>query len=169
MINEEYNIPKIPCKTLGPKCSIINCLYGKTVIADELIPKGTKLYEVKGELFDHPTMYTVQIDENKHINGSNKNFEFTCHKCGDPNSKLVFSDDMIYFESTRDIQPNEQITFNYCLNEWSMQNKFQCLCGSKNCLGYIAGFSNLPEEKRRELIPQLSPHILRQAIREKLI
>ena len=39
--------------------------------------------------------------------------------------------------SKRDIQEGEELTFNYQLQQSSDEGKTKCLCGSKNCAGFI--------------------------------
>jgi len=41
------------------------------------------------------------------------------------------------FFSKRDIQEGEELTFNYQLQQSSDEGKTKCLCGSKNCAGFI--------------------------------
>lgn len=59
----------------------------------------------------------------------------------------------------RPIALDEEISFHYCQNEWSMAVPFFCLCGSAKCLGKIEGFSKLPIETKREFQPYLSPFL----------
>ena len=35
------------------------------------------------------------------------------------------------------IEPGENITFDYSISEEIINSPFSCLCGSKNCRGYI--------------------------------
>ena len=37
----------------------------------------------------------------------------------------------------RNIEPGENITFDYSISEEIINSPFSCLCGSKNCRGYI--------------------------------
>jgi hypothetical protein len=161
---------KIWVPTLGPRCFVHETpYYGKTVVAGEPISKGTRIYKCIGEILDHPTLFTVQINESKHVNCTQGTCEYTCASC-DPNAKFQLeNDEELVLIALRDIQKGEQITFNYCLTEWKMANPFKCLCGAKNCLGYVAGFSKLPEEFQKELFPEALPHIQRLALREGLI
>ena len=168
-INVDLIKNKIWCPTLGPKCFIYETpYYGRTVVAGEPITKGTKLYNCIGEIYDHPTTYTVQVDDNKHINSIQGTCEYTCASC-DPNCYFKLEDDVLTLVALRDIEKGEQITFNYCTTEFIMSTPFNCLCGAKNCLGYVAGFSNLPEKHRKELFPICLPHIQKRALEEGLI
>jgi len=160
---------KVWVPTLGPLCFIYETLtYGKTVVAGELISKGTKIYKCVGEIIEHPTMNTVELDEDKHINCTQGTCEITCHNCS-PNSSFQLEDDFLVLVALKDIEKGEQITFNYCTTEWNMSSPFKCLCGNENCFGYIAGFYNLPKNRRAELIPMLLPAIKKRALREGLI
>jgi len=160
---------KMWCPTLGPRCFVyVTPYYGKTVVAAEAIAKGTKLYECAGEVFDHPTMYTVQLDETRHINCTQGTCEYTAHSC-DPTAFFQVENDTLILTAARDIGQGEQITFNYCTNEWNMATPFHCLCGNRGCFGYIAGFANVPEDRRAELVHLLSPAIRNHALRDGLI
>jgi SET domain len=157
------------CPTLGPKCYVHETpYYGKTIVAGEDIPKGSKIYECVGDILNYPTTYTVQLDENRHINCTQGTCEFTCSSCS-PNSFFEIIEDTFVLVALRDIKEGEQITFNYCTTEWLMATPFKCCCGNENCLGYVSGFSNVPENRREELIPLLTPYIREKALHENLI
>jgi len=46
----------------------------------------------------------------------------------------------------RAINKGDELFYFYPSTEWEMAEPFQCLCGSANCLGRIAGASYLSED-----------------------
>jgi hypothetical protein len=100
-------------------------------------------YFTAGEVLDHPTYLTVQIDDDRHITLLPVNLQYTNHSC-DPN---------IFFDTTRmevvclkPIAEGEEFTFFYPSTEWKMAQPFECHCGSPNCLGLIGGASDMPRD-----------------------
>jgi len=67
------------------------------------------------------------------------------HSC-EPNVVLdLSSKDMSqwHMRALRQIRPGDPLTYFYPSTEWKMAQPFDCLCGSKNCLGRIEGALNL--------------------------
>jgi uncharacterized protein len=65
------------------------------------------------------------------------------HSC-DPNCEAVEEDGRIYIESIRDIEPGEELAYdyNYILDERhtpKMKKRFPCRCGAPACRGTILG------------------------------
>jgi len=58
------------------------------------------------------------------------------HSC-DPNTRIRGRD----LIALRDIQPWEDVTFNYNTTEYAMAEAFRCRCGSPGCAGEIRGSS----------------------------
>jgi hypothetical protein len=57
------------------------------------------------------------------------------HSC-DPNAGIR---GQITLVAMRDIQPGEQISFDYAMSDSTDYDEFECLCGSPNCRGYVSG------------------------------
>lgn len=83
----------------------------------------------------HRDRYSLQL-ENQHII-VNKPLIYANHSC-DPNCEIKPNDagafDLI---SKRVIHSGEELCFDYLTNEDELFSSFLCLCGSKNCRGYI--------------------------------
>jgi SET domain-containing protein len=60
----------------------------------------------------------------------------------------VWDEQEIWFVALRDIQPGEELTFNYGfdLDSWE---EHVCQCGSARCPGYIAAEEYWPQLKKR--------------------
>ncbi len=62
----------------------------------------------------------------------------------------------------RDIQAGKEITIDYRLNAFA-DERWDCLCGSANCQGYVMGsFSSLDEEVQQRYLPYAPPFIRRE-------
>ena len=77
--------------------------------------------------------------------------------CCDPNA-LVRNLEVV---TSREIQPWEEITFNYNTTEYDIADPFTCRCGSVHCLGEIRGFKRLMPAERESLRFFLAPHLRR--------
>lgn len=94
------------------------------------------------EIVDTPSYKTLQIGMKKHILLSPDCLQYTNHGC-DPN--VFFDTDQMQLIALQSIQPDDEMVFFYPSTEWKMANAFTCNCGSKKCLGVIAGASSLQE------------------------
>lgn len=66
---------------------------------------------------------------------------FLNHSC-DPNCDAVIDDDRIWIETIRDVEPGEELTYDYAyvLEERhtpAAKRRFPCHCGTANCRGTI--------------------------------
>ena len=90
-----------------------------------------------------PSFLTVQVGINEHIYLQPGVLQYINHSCS-PN---------VFFDLTsfkviclRTINKGDELFYFYPSTEWEMAEPFQCLCGSPNCLGRIAGASRLSKE-----------------------
>ncbi len=127
---------------------------GKGVIAKTDIKKDQLIWKFGGRIVRNPTKRTLQIDENRHLEGDIS--DYMNHSCN-PNAYVDFNG--LVLRAHRNIRKGEEITFNYLTTEWDMSNKFQCHCGSEKCYGEIKGFRYLSLEQKKELEPELSPFL----------
>lgn len=147
--------PKIKVKEMDQK--------GKSSFAGELIPKGTVMLETKGkkiplkdiDSLDPPSLAfnCFQIEKNFFIcpekeHGLNGIF-LVNHSC-EPNCAIYDKNKLI---AKRDIKPDEEISIDYSFVDAEFEGmdckpfeKFDCLCGTPNCRGIIAGTDWKKEE-----------------------
>jgi hypothetical protein len=59
------------------------------------------------------------------------------HSC-DPNSEAIQDGKRIFIQALRDIEVDEEITFDYGFDVDCYEDH-PCRCGSSNCIGYIVG------------------------------
>jgi hypothetical protein len=90
-----------------------------------------------------PSPLTVQVGMNEHIYLQPGVLQYINHSCS-PN---VFFD-LATFKAIclRTINKGDELFYFYPSTEWEMAEPFECLCGSPNCLGRIAGASRLPKD-----------------------
>ncbi len=65
------------------------------------------------------------------------------HSC-EPNCEAIQEGKRIYIQALRDIETDEEITFDYGFDVESYKDH-PCLCGSAKCVGYIVGKDYLEE------------------------
>jgi hypothetical protein len=92
------------------------------------------------ETLTAPNYLTVQLNEQEHILLNPEFLQYINHSC-DPN---------VFFDTTnkvvtclREIEVGEEMTFFYPSTEWSMDQKFECHCGTERCLVSIQGAAHL--------------------------
>jgi SET domain-containing protein len=144
-------------------------IHGRGLYAREFIPEGTWVVEYVGEKVSkaESERRAVELIENSRGNDAAKVFMFILsdewdidggvewndarlanHSC-DPNMEAqVWDEQEIWFVALRDIQPGEELTFNYGfdLDSWE---EHVCQCGSARCPGYIAAEEYWPQLKKR--------------------
>jgi hypothetical protein len=135
------------------------------LVLTEHVCADTKLFTVHGEVTRTPTMYSVQIGQDLHVDmpGGNVTEEvldrffwrFTNHSC-EPNAVLR-GRDMV---AKSCIEPWQQITFDYDTTEYDMAQPFTCRCGARSCRGMIRGWRSLPSRERSRLLPYAAARLV---------
>ena len=121
-------------------------IHGMGGYARKFIPKDTYIIEYVGEKIskaeaerrcEEDNRYIFIFDEEYDLDGSvDWNLaRWINHSC-DANCESIDEDGPIWIAAMRDIQPGEELTFNYCydLDEYKAH---PCRCGSRKCVGYI--------------------------------
>lgn len=85
----------------------------------------------------------MQIHDEHHIMLDPEWLQYINHSC-EPN--VVFDTTKKEVIAVRPIKTGEELTFFYPSTEWSMDQAFDCLCKSDNCLETIQGAAHLPLE-----------------------
>ncbi|HEU5270960.1 MAG TPA: SET domain-containing protein-lysine N-methyltransferase [Jatrophihabitans sp.] len=110
--------------------------YGKALRAQRAIPNGSLVYSLEraGARLSAPTVSSLQVGVDEHLDDPTG--WYLNHSC-EPN---VFVDTTEFtVVAVRDIQPGEDLQYFYPATEWDLAEPFACACGSRNCLGLIAG------------------------------
>jgi uncharacterized protein len=121
-------------------------IHGTGAFAKAVIPKGTRLVEYRGERIskseslrrcENNNEYIFALSSEHDLDGSVawNLARFINHSCT-PNCEAQMEEDRIWIVALRDIQPGEEITFNYGYALEDYQDH-PCRCGSPDCVGYI--------------------------------
>jgi len=138
------------------------------LFATRLIRKGELVWEL-----DEPTYTWEEIegwDE-----GRRKDFDWYGFQCGvdrysspegisretnhscDPNTWWAGSDSII---ARRDIQADEEVTYDYSTCDIDLVFEMECRCGSPRCRGTITNRDYLDPEWQKQYGLNLPPHVL---------
>lgn len=149
------------------------------------VKKGTFVNEYVGELVDEEecrrrielahdrnvtNFYMLTIDKDRIIDAGPKgNYSRFMNHCCDPNCETqkwsVNGDTRVGLFAIRDIPPGDEMTFNYNLDCLGNE-KTKCMCGSKNCSGFIGvrpkvqseGIKRDRKKKRRKRLENAPQH-----------
>lgn len=135
-------------------------LFAKTDIVE-----NTVLLTYDGPILDHPTRLSIQIDENKHIEGTDDSNAFLNHSCY---ANAYVDWNALCMRAKREIPGGEEITCNYFTTDDELHEPFRCTCGSAECKGEIKGFRYLTAKEQRELEPWLPPFLRRKLPSSKI-
>lgn len=105
-------------------------------------------------------MYSIQIDENIYqvsVDPSEP-ADYVNHSCN-PNAGLA---GQISLVALRDIEPNEEICFDYAMSDGSPYDEFVCGCGSPICRGLVTGNDWQNPELQRRYAGYFSPYLQRR-------
>lgn len=130
-------------------------MQGLGAFATERIPAGTRLIEYAGERLTpaqadarypdvpgerHHT-FLFAIDDDIVIDAAvdGNDARWINHSC-DPNCDAVIEDERIWIESIRDIEPGEELAYDYAYvlperHTPAAKKRFPCNCGAASCRG----------------------------------
>ena len=130
-------------------------VHGMGVFALKPIPRGTRLIEYVGERVSHQEAdsryeekdandahtFLFIVDSRTVIDAgvAGNDARFFNHACN-PNCESVIEAKRVYIETTRDITPGEELTYDYGItldepHTARLKKIWACRCGSKNCTG----------------------------------
>jgi D-alanine-D-alanine ligase len=112
-----------------------------------------------GNRLNRPTRWTFQLSPEEHAEPLPFEFRYVNHGCS-PN--VFFDIDAKKVRVLRDISPGDELRCFYPATEWEMAQPFQCRCGSSECMGFIAGASQMSRAA-------LECHTLSASTRSKLL
>ncbi len=130
------------------------------------IAEGAVLLAYDGRVLDHFTRLSIQIDDNRHIEGTDESNSFLNHSC-DANAYVDWN--ALCLRANRNISRGEEITCNYFTTDYELHETFLCTCGSPECKSEIKGFWYLTAEEQREVEPRLPPFLQRKLHLPKII
>jgi len=131
-------------------------MQGLGAFATQFIASGTRLVEYAGERLTeagadarypddgqrhHTFLFAIDggIVIDAAVDGNDA--RFINHSC-DPNCDAVVKDDRIWIETIRDVQPGEELAYDYAYeleerHSPSAKRRYPCSCGSSKCRGTI--------------------------------
>lgn len=122
------------------------------------IAKGTRLVEYLGRKVDkqesqrqceleNPYIFCINDDYDLDGNVDWNPARLLNHSCS-PNAEAEMEEERIWIIAIRDIQPGEEITFNY---NYDLEDyrEHPCVCGAPECVGYIVA-EEFFEQLRRQ-------------------
>lgn len=134
-------------------------IHGQGVYARAPIPADTRVIEYRGERVSnaeadrrypddesaahHTFLFAVDDDTMIDASFGENMARWINHSC-DPNCEAVEEDGRIFIESIRDIEPGEELAYdyNYILPQRHtarLKRRFPCHCGASDCRGTILG------------------------------
>jgi SET domain-containing protein len=140
-------------------------IHSRGIFAKKDIKKGTKIIEYVGEKItkaesekradqtlkksknnkDNGAVYIFELNKRYDIDGDTtyNTAKLINHSCN-PNCESDIIKGHIWVYALRDIKEGEELTYdyNYDLEDYE---DHPCMCGSKNCLGYIVGEEHRPK------------------------
>jgi len=121
-------------------------IHGLGGFAKTAISRGTRILEYLGKRItkseslrrcEQNNAYIFTLNEEQNLDGNVawNPARFLNHSCA-PNCEAELEDGHIWIIAQRDIQPGEEITFNYGY-DLEDYREYPCRCGSPHCVGYI--------------------------------
>lgn len=161
----------VPTSTADPlagsqtlRVKVVGAPHEHGVVAVVPIEPGGLLFPVDGVITRHPSRYSIQLDEDLHIDLAPDTtldeqpvrypWRFLNHSC-EPNAAFQGRT----FVALRPIAVGEPVTYDYNTTELDMAVPFDCRCGRERCLGRIRGFAHLPLAEQTRLRPWLAAHL----------
>jgi SET domain-containing protein len=126
---------------------LCSCQIGLTASSVEKIEKGTIIFEATGYVEDQASKYSVQIGEHEHFIAEGD--LIYCNHSFSPNCRVKICETKIAIQmiAIRDIEPGEDITFNYNTTEWELSCPFE----DRDTHKWVLGFKQLDEQERQEI------------------
>lgn len=134
-----------------------SAIHGRGVFAAAKIPKGAQVIEYKGQRVTHKEVdrryanvdetdshtFLFEVDDEWVIDAGVRGnaARWINHGCR-PNCETVEEDGRIFIEAMRDIQPGEELTYDYNIvleerHTPRMKEIWACRCGARRCRGTI--------------------------------
>ena len=133
-------------------------IHGEGVFAQTALRPGTRVIEYVGEKItteesarrcERQNWCIFSLDDEFDLDGD---FEWNParrvnHSCA-PNCEAECVEGRIWITALRDIEPGEEITYNYGY-DWEEYQEHPCHCGAADCLGFIVAEEFFGQLRRR--------------------
>ena len=141
---------------------------GNGIFAQELLKKGELLAVFGGVVYEWNTFINlperekslcIQVEENLFLVPRPIGDGDYVNHCCNPNAGLS---GQIALVAMRDIQPGEEVCFDYAMSDTAAYDEFECQCGAPNCRRSVTGSDwQLPEIQKR-YAGYFAPHVQRR-------
>jgi len=121
------------------------------------IKKGTVVVEYTGPRItireadalydDHPSTYLFGLSDGKRVIDGEGVAAFINHSCN-PNCEADEIKGRVWITATRDIEPGEELTYDYNLYDGDLDDLSPCSCGAPNCRGSMYSEKELTRRAR---------------------
>ncbi|HEV2763869.1 MAG TPA: methyltransferase domain-containing protein [Pyrinomonadaceae bacterium] len=141
---------------------------GHSVFARERVGEGETLVVWGGRLVDGTTLSALSTREQWHSLQVERDLflapvgppepgDYVCHSC-DPNAGLA---GQITLVALRDIEPGEEVCFDYAMSDCSDYDEFECACGSPGCRLRVTGEDWRRPDLQARYAGSFSPYLQR--------
>lgn len=94
--------------------------------------KGETLLNIRaGDKQDHRDFRSIELSDGQYMHPDGM---FTNHSC-DPSTYIDKEHGLLI--ASKQVWPNDEITFDYLASETEIVRNFNCHCGAENCVGKI--------------------------------
>jgi len=128
---------------------------GKGVFTSRHYEPGERILHFKGNIVDLEDVEDhgkyLQVGKRLFLGSSGEIDDFINHSC-EPNCGVALREGRILLISITEIQPIEELTFDY--STWMAYDYWQmdCICGNPHCRKKIKDFKYLPRKLRQKYI-----------------
>lgn len=135
-------------------------VFGKQVVAEKRFVNGEVICQFGGsqvngqgipELVKPEDDRYLQIGEDLYLGPSGTFDDYFNHSC-DPNAGLSERENGFFLIALTDINPGEEITWDYSTDMAEDRWELDCQCGKTTCRGRIRDFKYLPVEIRKKYL-----------------
>lgn len=141
---------------------------GNGIFALEPLKKGELLAVFGGVVYplqafmalpDRERSLSIQVEEDLFLVPERiGEGDYVNHSC-DPNAGLS---GQIALVAMRDIQPGEEVCFDYAMSDTLPYDEFDCACGATNCRGRVSGNDWRIPELQQRYAGYFTPHVQRR-------
>jgi len=128
-------------------------IHGRGGFATKKIRQGSRVIEYVGERIgkdeslrrcEQNNEFIFSLNDSQDLDGNVpwNPARFINHSCT-PNCEATLDEDRIWLCALRDVEPGEEITFNYGFDLVDYKD-YPCHCGSSNCVRYIVAEEFFP-------------------------
>lgn len=140
-------------------------IHGKGVFSNRNFRKDEDISYIEGKIIRSPSdkekANSIQVGDNAFFKPTGV-FRFLNHSCN-PNAKLILSNDSLFLKAKKEIQKDDEITFNYCSSDYKLIHTFTCNCDScrlRNIKKTISGYKDLTLNEKNKIIKDALPYLI---------